>query len=190
MFKRIERRQKRKEEEEELGINEEMKDIMGLQDTDSSESESDSDSDSDASGQAEGSDVGEARLKRKRGVADGDEGSDEEGDGEGSDVDEDASGGSGSDEEDEDEDAPVISIASALREPIYDLTSDSDTRACAVCPGKNLKIAEMVRVHEGSKVCTQMYLQRGHCEDKSSLLGSSAKVQTDTGAGLGGRSRR
>ena len=45
MFKRVEKRRRKKEEEEALGLDEDMKEIMGIQDTDSEESESDSDDD-------------------------------------------------------------------------------------------------------------------------------------------------
>jgi len=43
MFKRVEKRRRKKEEEEELGLDD-MKEVLGLQDTDSDESDSDSDS--------------------------------------------------------------------------------------------------------------------------------------------------
>lgn len=48
MFKRVDKRRRKKEEEEKLGLDEEVKEILGIQDTDSEESESDSDSDSDS----------------------------------------------------------------------------------------------------------------------------------------------
>ncbi|KAF8720860.1 hypothetical protein AX14_010647 [Amanita brunnescens Koide BX004] len=54
MFKRIEKRLKRREEERQLGIDDETRDILGLNDTDSEESESDSDLSIDAF-EAEGS---------------------------------------------------------------------------------------------------------------------------------------
>ncbi len=56
MFKRVVKRAKRKEEEAELGITEEMKEIMGLQDTDSDESQSDSEEETTVT----------ANLSRKR----------------------------------------------------------------------------------------------------------------------------
>jgi len=43
MFKRVEKQFKRKKHEDELGIDEEMKDILGLNNTDSDESSSDDD---------------------------------------------------------------------------------------------------------------------------------------------------
>ncbi|KAG9315019.1 hypothetical protein JVU11DRAFT_4130 [Chiua virens] len=47
MFKRVERKRKRREEDDELGLDENMKDTLGLVDTESDESDSD-DSDADA----------------------------------------------------------------------------------------------------------------------------------------------
>ena len=49
MFKRVEKRIWKKEKEEELGLDSEMKEVLGLQDTDSEESDSSSDNDSDGS---------------------------------------------------------------------------------------------------------------------------------------------
>jgi hypothetical protein len=53
MFKRVARRVKKKEEEEALGIDEDMKEVLGMHDTDSEESDSDS-----GSGSGSGSDSG------------------------------------------------------------------------------------------------------------------------------------
>ncbi|KAF8813356.1 hypothetical protein BYT27DRAFT_7230935 [Phlegmacium glaucopus] len=52
MFKRVDKRRRKKEEEEKLGLDEEVKEILGIQDTDSEESESESDFDE---GEEEGS---------------------------------------------------------------------------------------------------------------------------------------
>jgi hypothetical protein len=57
MFKRVEKRRRKKEEEEALGLDEDMKEIMGIQDTDSEESESDSDDDGIGGGLDEEEDV-------------------------------------------------------------------------------------------------------------------------------------
>ena len=43
MFKRVDKRRRKKEEEQKLGLDEEVKEIFGIQDTDSEESDSDSD---------------------------------------------------------------------------------------------------------------------------------------------------
>lgn len=47
MFKRVEKRRRKEEDEDALGLNEEMKEIMGLQDTDSEESDSGSEGSGD-----------------------------------------------------------------------------------------------------------------------------------------------
>ncbi|KAI0319205.1 hypothetical protein OF83DRAFT_1170405 [Amylostereum chailletii] len=160
MFKRVDRRLRRKEEEEQLGINEEMKEVMGLNDTDSSESESESDSSTDSdsgvgsgSGEQSNSDtpVGGSILKKALGkslkrkrvqVEDAEETDQESADEEPSS--EEVEEG----EEDEDE---GVSIASALREPIHVVSLDPDIRACVFCPGKSLKNPRMIEVHESSK---------------------------------------
>ena len=124
--------------EEELGIDADMKEVLGMQDTDSEES--DSDSDSDAS-----SDAGS--------------GSDEEGfmDEDIGDVEEDAESESGEiqdaeDAEDADED-PFISVASALEDPIYVVSIQPEVKSCIVCPGKLLKNPEMTKTHITSNAC-------------------------------------
>ena len=48
MFKRIEKKAKKRKRDEELGLDDEAKQVLGLQDTDSDESESDSDLGSDS----------------------------------------------------------------------------------------------------------------------------------------------
>jgi hypothetical protein len=45
MFKRVDKRRRKKAEEEKLGLDEEVKEILGIQDTDSEESVSESESD-------------------------------------------------------------------------------------------------------------------------------------------------
>jgi hypothetical protein len=52
MFKRVAKRVKRKEEEEALGLDEDMKEALGMHDTDSDESESDSSEDDDSQSEA------------------------------------------------------------------------------------------------------------------------------------------
>lgn len=167
MFKRVERRQKRKAKEEELGIDEEMKEAMGLgaQDTDSSESDSNSD-DSDSGSEASGDGTNskflskpvKGGLKRKR-----DEESDAEDHGleadEGIEVDdeeaEEAEEGeeAESDEEDEEEDQPSMTVSEALQNPLHLVSLDPEIRTCVVCPGKLLKNTKMVEVHMTSNVC-------------------------------------
>ncbi|KAG6841443.1 hypothetical protein C0991_011113 [Blastosporella zonata] len=110
MFKRVEKRQRKKEEEEELGLDEDMKEVLGIHDTDSEESASDSDdSDSDAD---EGS---------------GDEGvrqSDDEALGE-DDLD------IADEEESEEEiEQPAITVQEALRDPVYLISLEPAVKGC------------------------------------------------------------
>ncbi|KAI0267753.1 hypothetical protein BC834DRAFT_57597 [Gloeopeniophorella convolvens] len=155
MFKRVDRRRKRKEEEETLGLDEEMKDVLGLQDTDSSESESDASSSSSASSSsasARGRKTQAARStkKRKRRDAVSSANKDEDND----------SDASNDEDEDEGEDAQTaddaesdfsVTIASALREPVRLIIAEPEAWICAICPNKTLKHSVMVKVHEGSR---------------------------------------
>lgn len=164
MFKRVARRQKRKEEEEDLGLTEEMKEVMGMQDTDSSESDSNSDDNSDSDSEGSGEDIPKLKgQKRKRGVeneeelgselTEGSEGEDGELEGE---LEEDDGEEEGQDEEegesDEDEE-PTMSISAALQNPLHVVSLDPEIRTCVVCPGKLLKNAKMIEVHMASNVC-------------------------------------
>ncbi|KAG1861043.1 hypothetical protein C8R48DRAFT_241721 [Suillus tomentosus] len=126
MFKRVEKKRKKLEEEEELGIDEDMKGFMGFNDTDSDESASDSDSGSD-----EHSDVqsGEEDLE-EAGYEDGDE------------MEED-------DASDDEEETPIL-LSEALRDPIYIVSLDPDVRACILCKGKVIKGTQMSTVHKAS----------------------------------------
>jgi len=131
MFKRIEKRRKKKEEEDQLGLDEDMKDVLGIQDTDSDET--DSDSDLSASAAEIGDDDDEDR--------DGGE----------------SHGGIGSDGNDEDRDTmeePPITVREALRDPLYNVSLQPEIKACIVCPGKLLKGAKMVDIHKKSNACT------------------------------------
>ena len=170
MFKRVEKRRKRKEDEEELGIDEEMKEVLGLQDTDSSESESGSDSDSDSDiSNDEGDASASGMLKRKRvkgSESEGDDSglandvvSDEEEEGE--DVVE-----SDEDETDHPDSGPQITVAEALQDPLYVVSMDPEIQSCVLCPGKRLKNPAMIRVHMQSQVriprATKVYMIKIH----------------------------
>ncbi|KAJ7158496.1 hypothetical protein C8R46DRAFT_393131 [Mycena filopes] len=134
MFKRVEKRRRKQEEEEELGLDEDAKDVLGLNDTDSDESESDSEnSESDAEG---GAGVNEE--------AEGEEGEDED---------------EGSSEEEEEDDEPPISVAEALRDPVYVVSIQPDVKACIVCPGKLLKKPEILTLHRASKAHDRRWRQ-------------------------------
>lgn len=125
MFKRVEKRRRKKVEEEELGLDEDMKEILGIHDTDSDESDSDSD-------QSYAGDVENVQedLSDRGGFAE-----DLESD------------------HDEDEEH-IITVQEALRDPIYLVSLQPEVKACIVCPGKLLKGVKMVELHRTSKACT------------------------------------
>lgn len=158
MFKRVEKRQRKKAEEEELGLNEEMKEVLGMHDTDSDESDSDSESESSPTIASE-QDVDESKTgsKRKRGD-EGDHSEEEEDEGEHTD-DEDESEAA---DEQGLEEAPM-SVQEALNEPIFIKSMQPDVKACVVCPGRLLKNARMVDIHRASGV-------RGYCYSLTILM--------------------
>ena len=141
MFKRIEKRIRKKEKEEELGLDEDTKEMLGMNDTDSDESDSSSDSDSDGGSEDEGLHaMGGAQLGGSD-EEDGEEGGEEEG------------SEPASDEEDEDEDEePPMSVSEALQNPLYLVSLEPEVKACVVCPGKLLKNPTMIDVHLKSGV--------------------------------------
>lgn len=140
MFKRVEKRLKRKEREDELGLDEDMKEVLGFNDTDSDESESEVDSDEQSS------------------MIDEEEMPDIEFD------DDEAEGGDFDEESDDGElqnyeagDQPeraLITIAEALTNPIFIVSLDPDINECIVCPGKQLKSQKMIEAHKTSNACT------------------------------------
>ncbi|OBZ72391.1 hypothetical protein A0H81_07776 [Grifola frondosa] len=133
MFKRVEKRRRKQEEEEELGLNEEMKEVLGMHDTDTDESSSSEDESED-----EHLDV----LDTEDGEREDKEAEEEEGLGEEPEDD--------MDEESDRDDEPPISIAEAIRNPLYTISLESDVKACIVCPGKLLKNTIMCDVHKAS----------------------------------------
>ncbi|KAH9003029.1 hypothetical protein EDB86DRAFT_3100232 [Lactarius hatsudake] len=146
MFKRVDRRRKRKEEEDELGLDEDEREVLGLNNTDSSESDSDSDSSTSSSAQARSGHNTHSKNKRKRRTS---LGSHDE-----SDDDEDSQPTSG-DEVVDGEDIVadhLLSIASALKEPIQLIRTHPEAWVCVFCPNKILKHGAMVKVHEASQI--------------------------------------
>ncbi|KAL5634677.1 hypothetical protein ACGC1H_002651 [Rhizoctonia solani] len=152
MYKRINKRIKRKEEEEALGLDGETKEMLGIPETDSDESDSSDEEQSDSSSEA--SDVeGKSRpgARRRRGPKQLSESG-------GSDV-ASLSGAEteGSEEEDEDEemvgsadeddDEPPMTISEALKNSLHSIRKGSEAQACILCPGKELKHAKMASVH-------------------------------------------
>lgn len=137
MFKRVQKRQRRKEKEEELGLDEDMKEVLGLQDTDSEESESSSDEgDSSQGGLSENESDEEDGQEDVAQMSEGEEEEEEEEDTE-------------SDEEDE---LPPMSVTEAVKNPLYIVSLDPDIQACILCTGKLLKNVKMMEVHKASKV--------------------------------------
>ncbi len=130
MFKRVDRRLKRKAEQEELGIDSELKEALGLPETDSDESESDSDSDDD--GQEDNPDDDENDDRQEEDDGRGDE-------------------QSSSDEADED---VHMTVKQVLANPLHPSPSNSDITKCFICPGKLLKNETMIQLHLKSKACT------------------------------------
>jgi hypothetical protein len=125
MFKRVERKRKRREEEEELGLDEDAKEIMGLNDTDSDESDSGSEQESVQSNDLDPDIQGEDR-----------------------DQDQDAA----SEDEGVNNDPP-LSVAEALKDPIYLISLDPTVHGCVLCKGKLIKNAGMATTHKNATVC-------------------------------------
>ncbi|KAF9468000.1 hypothetical protein BDZ94DRAFT_1318120 [Collybia nuda] len=121
MFKRVEKRRRKRAEEEELGLDNNMKEVLGIHDTDSEES--DSDSDQSLSGDSDRGELDEDPSESF--LDDGD-------------VDE---GGSASLNEE-----LVITVQEALRDPVYLISLQPDVKACIVCPGKLLKGGKMAHI--------------------------------------------
>ncbi|KAG9098088.1 hypothetical protein FS749_004720 [Ceratobasidium sp. UAMH 11750] len=140
MFKRINKRIRKKEKEEAAGLDDEMKQVFGMHDTDSDESDSgassghDSSRDlSDSGGEDEPTSQEPSTGKRKREVSEDSQGSEPEDEG----------------EDDADETAPMT-VAEALSNPLYSAQTNSDAKACILCPGKELKHSQMISVHVAS----------------------------------------
>ncbi|KAG9104798.1 hypothetical protein FRC06_009268 [Ceratobasidium sp. 370] len=140
MFKRINKRLRKKEKEEAAGLDDETKQVLGMHDTDSDESDSGSSSGHDSSRDLSDSDNADTPVireysagKRRREVSDDeDSGPEDEG------------------EDDTDDTAPPMSVSEALSNPLYPVRTGSDAKVCILCPGKELKHSQMVSVHVAS----------------------------------------
>jgi len=141
MFKRVEKKLAKKKKDEELGFSEEIKEAIGLIDSDSDDSSSD---ESEASSSTSNLPV---PSKRKRLLDDGlDASSDVNSEGQGS--------GAADDPEDyEDEPGVQMSVEEALHDPLYIISIQPDIRGCIICPRKLLKNNTMTSVHMKSQVC-------------------------------------
>ena len=137
MFKRVEKRRRKQEKEEELGLTGEMKEVLGMHDTDSDESDSSSGDSSDSGGSDDEGAVAPHGVE--------DEQVDDE-----------------IDEEDDEEESgdelshsiPQMSVTETMQDPVYIFSTDPDVMACALCPGKLLKNTTMADIHKSSKVCS------------------------------------
>ncbi|GBE88013.1 hypothetical protein SCP_1202390 [Sparassis crispa] len=130
MYKRVEKRLKKHQKEEELGLNDEMKEVLGMHDTDSDES---------SSGESHGGDSdGDDFAEDTEGIADGHEDED------------DLEGEQDTDDDLEEDDEPPMSIAKAVVDPIYTISLEPKVQACLVCPGKLLKNRAMTEIHRKS----------------------------------------
>ncbi|KAJ8519537.1 hypothetical protein ONZ45_g3537 [Pleurotus djamor] len=133
MLKRVQKRIQRKEKEAALGLDEETREILGLNDTDSDES--------DSSGFDSDSDLGEDTL----GDVDGDIPFDAPGDWEGESL------ASEEEEEAEENESTTISVQQAMKDPIYVSSLEAGEWKCIICPGKVLKGSKMIEVHREAK---------------------------------------
>lgn len=134
MFKRVGKHLKRKQHEDELGLDGEMKEILGFNNTDSDESSSDDDSDDDPS---------------KGDLLEDEEDEDMELD----EADGDSDHNAREDEPEVDERA-LITVSEALNDPVFIVSLNPDIKECIVCPGKLLKSTVMVEKHKFSNACT------------------------------------
>lgn len=154
MFKRINKRLQKKEKEEAIGLDDEMKGILGMNDTDSDESDSSSDSDHSDSGDGNSDNENEDELSNKplgsagmkiKNLEGGNGNSSEEEDAE-EDISEDEQGDT----------VPPMTISEALVEPLYVVRPGSEVKECILCPGKVLKHAKMAEVHVSSSVSSML----------------------------------
>ena len=135
MFKRIEKKQKRQAEIDELGLDENAKEMLGIQDTDSDESESESDAEASEDEMGPNVAEGDVSVMTTEWLDTGNSGSEDEED---------------SDTEEPDFDPPPMTLAEAIVNPIYAFSED--VTQCITCPNKKLKNDKMVEVHLQSTV--------------------------------------
>ncbi|KAI0687662.1 hypothetical protein BC835DRAFT_1419750 [Cytidiella melzeri] len=142
MFKRVQKRQRRQKREEELGIDGDLKEVLGLQDTDSDESDSSSEEEGTSDGEPQG---------------DIEAGGDEDGQDVVSGLSEGDAGLSEDVESDDEDEVPAMSVTEAVKDPVYIVSLQPRTEACILCPGKLLKNQTMSEVHKASKAHSRRY---------------------------------
>ncbi|KAI0303711.1 hypothetical protein B0F90DRAFT_1815996 [Multifurca ochricompacta] len=166
MFKRVDRRLKRKEEEERLGLDDDEREVLGLHHTDSSESESDSPSSSSASTSSslEQTSTGHGAPsvnKRKRRASSHSRSENEEDEELGS---------------DHEIDSP-LTVASALNEPVQLIRSYPEAWVCVFCPNKILKHAAMIHQHRFKRIQELASGFSPHEDIRTLLLKSTVESQ-------------
>ena len=142
MFKRLSKKQAKQERDEELGLDEETKQTLGMHDTDSDESDSDSDPESNlesdiASNFDDEDDEVEVEWSDGQHEISEEEYEEQE---------------LGTDSDEDFDDDPPITLKVALQDPIYPTINEPQISTCIVCPDKLLKNIKMVEVHLGSSV--------------------------------------
>jgi len=172
MFKRIEKKLARKEKEEGLGLTEEIKEAIGLNDIDSDDSSSD---ESEASSSTL---TPQIPSKRKKLLSDTlDASSDANSEGQGSEA---------SDDEEDDEDGPGarMTVEEVLRDPLYIISIQPDIKGCIICPRKLLKNNIMASVHTTSQVC-RVYSPSRYDDLICSVGSSATDVQVQESGHIG-----
>ncbi|KAF9646052.1 hypothetical protein BDM02DRAFT_3119272 [Thelephora ganbajun] len=139
MFKRVEKKLAKKKKEEELGITEEIREAIGLNDVDSDDSSSD---ESEASSSSPGP---QTTLKRKT-LPD-----DELDASPAVNFEVQDSGASDDAKDAEDEPGVHMTVEEALRDPFHIISIQPDIRGCIICPHKVLKNDTMASVHTRSQ---------------------------------------
>ncbi|KAG7089427.1 hypothetical protein E1B28_011113 [Marasmius oreades] len=123
MFKRVERKRKKREEEAALGLDEETKEVLGMHDTDSDESQSEIDSENEElANDGESDDEGGSALDNTY-----------------------------EDDDITEKLYPPIPLREALLDPLYTISQEPFLTGCLVCPGKILKSDDMLQQHRTSK---------------------------------------
>jgi hypothetical protein len=137
MFKRVEKRRQKLEQDEELGLDQDIAEILGNPETDSDESDSGESSDTSGNeSEAEAELDGEADAVQVNESIGYDSGSEDEGE--------------------NDHELPLILVRDALNNPLYPISKQSQVM-CVVCPGKLLKNTNMAVVHTASSASTIIF---------------------------------
>ncbi|KAI0649381.1 hypothetical protein C8Q79DRAFT_950242 [Trametes meyenii] len=160
MFKRVSKRIRKKEREEELGLDGDMKEALGINDIDSEDDTSDSDSDSDSDGGSDDERSTRAQESGSEGEEE-DEGTDDDRGNEASEDEEMevAPEDESEEESDSDEGDPPMSVSEALQNPLYMISLEPEVKACITCPGKLIKNPVMAEVHLKSNAHSRRFVK-------------------------------